>query len=257
LDISSLRDFLDRKADDYNRPSFISSDPISIPHRFSLKQDIEIAGFFAAIFAWGQRVTIIAKCHDLLERMDYAPFDFVRDHSEADRKRLLGFKHRTFNEVDLLWIVEKLQRHYREFSSLEDAFLLYEKSAAYEAEKALKGFHHYMFDDPYAPSRTKKHIPTPERKSTCKRINMYLRWMVRKDGRGVDFGLWNKIPKSALICPFDLHVERVARRLGLVSRKQSDWNTALELTQNLRLLDPDDPVKYDFSLFGLGAFEKY
>ena len=248
---------LDEKADLYNRPSLISTDPIFIPHIFSHKQDIEIAGFFAAIFAWGQRPTIIAKCQDLLARMDHAPYSFIREHHESERKGLLGFKHRTFNDLDLLWLVEKLQRHYQHHDSLEDAFLLAGKKENYTAFEALAKFHAYMFDDPMAPQRTRKHIPTPLRKSTCKRINMYLRWMVRKDERGVDFGLWEQIPANALICPFDLHVERVARALGLISRKQADWQTALALTEKLAEMCPEDPVKYDFALFGLGVFEKY
>jgi uncharacterized protein (TIGR02757 family) len=252
-----LKALLNEKADQYNRPFFIESDPIAVPHRFSQKQDIEIAGFFAAIFSWGQRPTIIAKSMDLMERMDFSPYTFIKDHQEADLKSLLGFKHRTFQELDLLWLVEKLQRHYREHISLEAAFLRNGKGVFYEPYLALKGFHDYLFDDPFAPSRTRKHVATPERKSTCKRINMFLRWMVRKDERGVDFGIWDQIPQSQLICPFDLHVERVARALGLIKRKQGDWLTALELTEQLKAFDADDPVKYDFALFGLGVFEKY
>ena len=248
---------LDEKADQYNRPFFIDTDPIVVPHRFKAKQDIEIAGFFAAIFAWGQRPTIIAKSLDLMQRMDFSPYDFIKDHQEEDRKSLVGFKHRTFHELDLLWLVEKLQRHYREQESLEVAFLTKGKGASYEPYLALKGFHDYMFDDPMAPQRTRKHVATPERKSTCKRINMFLRWMVRKDERGVDFGIWSQIPQHQLICPFDLHVDRVARGLGLINRKQGDWLTALELTRQLSEFDPNDPVKYDFALFGMGVFEKF
>lgn len=255
--MSQVKDFLDEKVIQYNQPGFITLDPISIPHRFSKKQDIEISGFFAAILAWGQRKTIINKCLELFSFMDNAPHDFLLQHQEEDLKSLLNFKHRTFNEVDTLYFIHFLSWYYRQFDSLEDAFLIGQTGMRDSMESILTRFHEYFFSLPDAPSRTKKHIATPARKAACKRINMYLRWMVRDDAKGVDFGLWKKIHPSQLICPCDLHVDRVARKLGLITRKQTDWQTALELTDRLREFDPEDPVKYDFALFGLGVEEKF
>lgn len=282
--VEELRVFLDRKVAEYNRPSFVPDDPISVPHRYSEKQDIEIAGFFAAIFSWGNRKTIIQKSLQLMQLMDEAPYQFVRQHTDSDLKKLLGFKHRTFNPTDLLYFIVFFRRHYAMYESLEDAFLLpWERrgtagtsaaatgaagtataagTSSYEARSALSAFHHYFFSveedgERIAPPRTRKHISTPEKNSSCKRINMFLRWMVRKDGNGVDFGIWQRIPMSLLICPLDLHVARVARRLGLLTRERSDWQAALELTEGLSLLDKDDPVKYDFALFGLGVMESF
>lgn len=246
---NELKEFLDKKSDFYNHPSFIETDPILIPHQFSLKQDIEIMGFFAATLAWGQRKTIIAKCFELAERMDGSPYQFVTQHNDEGLQSLLGFKHRTFNDTDLLYFVDFLHRHYRRFDSLEDAFL--QNGAFLSIEDSLTGFNRYFFDHENAPRRTQKHVATPARKSACKRLNMFLRWMVRNDDKGVDFGIWKRIPQSALVCPIDVHVNRTARKLGLISREQTDWKTALELTENLRVLDAQDPAKYDFALFGL------
>lgn len=247
-----IKKLLDRKADAYNRPSFIPFDPISVPHRYTRKADIEIAGFFAAMFAWGNRTTIIRKSNELMERMDHAPQQFILQHQEKDLKKLLDFKHRTFNATDLLCFVDFLHRHYRQHPSLESAFTRHGP----EMEHMLTGFHEYFFSGEDVPPRTRKHIASPARGSTCKRLNMFLRWMVRQDDRGVDFGIWTAIRPSALICPIDLHVARVARRLGILRRKQTDWLAALELTEYLRTLDPDDPARYDFALFGLGALEE-
>ena len=255
--MNAIKDFLDEKVIQYNQPGFITLDPISIPHRFSKKQDIEISGFFAAILAWGQRKTIINKCLELFTLMDNAPHDFLLHHREKDLKSLLNFKHRTFNEVDTLYFVHFLSWYYRRFESLEDAFLIGQTGQTDSMESILTRFHEYFFSLPDAPSRTKKHIATPVRKAACKRINMYLRWMVRDDDKGVDFGLWKRIKPAQLICPCDLHVDRVGRKLGLITRKQTDWQTALELTERLREFDPVDPVKYDFALFGLGVEEKF
>lgn len=250
-----LKFYLDEKSAQYNSPHFIETDPISIPHRFSLKQDVEIMGFFAATLAWGQRKTIIGKCLELEARFGGTPYNFIMRHTDADLQQLLGFKHRTFNDTDLLYFVDFLHRHYAEHGSLEDAFLPDGKFVS--IEQSLTHFEKYFFDHSNAPQRTRKHIATPARNSTCKRLNMFLRWMVRDDGCGVDFGLWKRIPASELICPIDVHVERTARKLGLIIRKQTDWKTALELTRNLRLLDPQDPVKYDFALFGLSLEERF
>ena len=285
-----LKDFLDIKFDQYNRPGFIENDPICIPHLFAKKQDIEIMGFWASILAWGQRKTIINKCKELIQLMDGAPYDFILNHKETDLKRFANFKHRTFNLTDTLYFIEFFRQHYLKSDTLETAFNTYKpnifrkefveegksSSAFIESasstcylrdlknnqpeipiEAALNSFRTYFFSLPDYPPRTKKHISSPLQKSTCKRLNMFLRWMVRKDDRGVDFGLWTSIKPSDLICPTDLHVERVARKLKLISRKQVDWQTATELTENLRQFDPLDPVKYDFALFGLGIEEHF
>lgn len=287
--IENLKAFLDSKVEQYNCTDFIANDPVVIPHQFTVKQDIEIMGFFAAILAWGQRKTIINKCNELVNRMDGAPFQFIRNHQETDLKSLLGFKHRTFNDTDLLYFIHFLKNHYLKFESLEDAFIpkqkeiyraefLEERSGTdlteasspvcysselnslpreLEIENSLNHFRSYFFSLPDFPRRTIKHVSSPLQKSTCKRLNMFLRWMVRKDNRGVDFGIWNRIKPSQLICPCDVHVDRVARKLNLIKRKQTDWLTAKELTANLRTFDPLDPVKYDFALFGLGIEEKF
>ena len=252
-----LKSFLDLKVEDYNNSSFITDDPVCIPHEFTIKQDIEISGFFAAILAWGQRKTIINKSRELFERMDGAPYDFILNHSDNDLKALLGFKHRTFNELDLLYFVNFFKHHYEKSDTLEDAFLKGLNNEGENVENSLVEFHNYFFSLDDAPHRTRKQIATPMRKSACKRLNMFLRWMVRTDTAGVDFGIWKKIKPSQLICPCDLHVDRIGRRLGLISRKQTDWLTALELTSNLIKLDPADPVKYDYALFGLGIEERH
>ena len=260
-----LKKFLDAKVELYNQPSFIKNDPVSVPHLFSKKQDIEIAGFFAAIFSWGNRTTIIQKSKELMQLMDNVPYDFCLDHSPKELKKLTGFTHRTFNATDLLYFIDFFKDHYSKNKSLETAFIPHpqplsingEGSNTPNVEDALKYFHHYFFSLEHVPSRTKKHIATPERKSSCKRLNMFLRWMVRHDDKGVDFGIWKNISPSQLICPIDLHVSRVAKHLGILKRKQTDWQAALELTEYLRALDKNDPVKYDFALFGLGVMEKY
>ncbi len=249
----NLKDFLDAKVELYNQPSFIKDDPICIPHLFTQKQDIEIAGFFAAMFAWGNRTTIINKSKELMQLMDMAPHQFITQHAETDLKKLLAFKHRTFNTTDLLYFIEFFKHHYSNHASLEQAFIKWGN----EVEQMLIGFHHYFFSLEHVPNRTKKHVATPYKKSNCKRLNMFLRWMVRNDNRGVDFGVWKKIQPSQLICPVDLHVARVATRFNLLHRKQMDWQAALELTEYLKTLDAKDPVKYDFALFALGALEKY
>ncbi|NOT74083.1 MAG: TIGR02757 family protein [Cyclobacteriaceae bacterium] len=253
--LADLKTFLDEKADQYNRPGFIENDPISIPHRFSKKQDIEIAGLFAAVLAWGQRKTIIKSCNNLLEKMDQSPHEFIMNYRDRDLRSFEDFKHRTFNGTDLLYFFTFLKKYYSKNDSLESLFKV--EALDVTMENGLINFHRAFFDLPEFPHRTKKHIATPERKSACKRINMYLRWMVRDDKKGVDFGIWKSLSASQLICPIDLHVERVARKLKLIRRKQMDWQTAVELTQELKKFDPTDPVKYDFALFGLGIEEKF
>ncbi|MES2425898.1 MAG: TIGR02757 family protein [Bacteroidota bacterium] len=261
--IEDLRSFLDTKVTQYNQPGFIKNDPISIPHMFTKKQDIEIMGFWAATLAWGQRVTIINKCKELIALMDGAPYDFIINHEDIDLKKLLHFKHRTFNDIDTLYFIAFFRWHYENHESLESAFippnpLKTELLAGVEPiEQYLNDFRSYFFSLPDFPHRTKKHVSSPSQKSTCKRLNMFLRWMVREDNCGVDFGIWNQIKPSELIMPCDLHVDRVARHLNLITRKQTDWQTAIELTQRLREFDPADPVKYDFALFAMGIEERW
>jgi uncharacterized protein (TIGR02757 family) len=249
----SLKDFFDAKVAQYNKPSFIKDDPVSIPHLFTKKQDIEIAGFFAALFAWGNRTIIINKSTELMKMMDMSPYEFCQDPGVSGLKKITAFKHRTFNATDILYFVEFLQFHYSRHKSLEEAFTRW----GTDVESMLTGFHHYFFSLEDAPLRTRKHIATPYKGSNCKRLNMFLRWMVRQDNCGVDFGIWRNISPAALICPIDVHVARVAKRFQLLDRKQMDWRAALELTGYLRTLDATDPAKYDFALFGLGVIEKY
>ena len=255
--LQNVKALLDDRYLKFNNPAFIPNDPVCIPHQFSLKQDIEISGFFAAILAWGQRKTIINKCLELLQRFDNQPYNFIKNHSENDLKSLLGFKHRTFNDTDLLYLVYFLQRHYQQHESLETAFTGENLTKIPTQRDRLTHFYNYVFSLPEAPYRSRKHISSPAKNSACKRINMYLRWMVRKDDKGVDFGIWEIMKPTDLICPCDVHVDRVARKLNLITRKQTDWQTAEELTAALRLFDPEDPVKYDFALFGLGIEEKF
>ena len=251
-----LVDFFNEKVKQYNQVSFIAADPVCIPHLFRKKQDIEIAGLFAAIFAWGNRTTIINKSRELMQLMHMQPHDFCMNASIKELKQLEGFKHRTFNTTDLLYCIEFFRQHYLKYNTLEEAFLIKGKKPV-SVFDALVHFHHYFFSLEDAPTRTKKHISNPAKGSTCKRLNMYLRWMVRKDKQGVDFGIWGKINPSQLICPIDVHVARVAKRFNLLERKQIDWQAAEELTSYLKKLDPLDPAKYDFALFGLGVIEKY
>lgn len=252
-----LKAFLDEKVTTYNVPGFIEFDPISIPHLFASKQDIEIAGLFAAVLAWGQRVTIINKCKQLLSWMDHAPYDFMLHATDRDLKPFTEFKHRTFNATDCLYFIHFLQQFYQSHESLEEAFVPGTAYVPADTGNALTNFYDQFFSLPDHPPRTKKHIQNPAKKSACKRMNMFLRWMVRSDDMGVDFGIWNRMSPAQLVCPCDIHVDRVGRKLGLISRKQTDWQTALELTAALREFDPQDPVKYDFALFGLGIEEKF
>jgi uncharacterized protein (TIGR02757 family) len=255
-ELAAIKALLDDRVDKYNQPDFIPNDPVSIPHRFTKKQDIEISGFFAAILAWGQRKTIINNCLKLMELMDNAPHDFIVNHHDTDLQRFLGFKHRTFNDTDLLYLLYFFKWYYNHHESLETAFTGEQNEIKTQKER-LMHFHNLVFSLEDAPQRTRKHIATPARKSACKRLNMYLRWMVRKDNNGVDFGIWQTMKSADLVCPCDVHVERVARKLGLITRKGMNWETAEELTNHLRAFDPADPVKYDYALFGLGIEEKF
>lgn len=250
-DIISL---LDEKVELYNQPAFIESDPISIPHRFSQAKDREISGFLTATIAWGQRKTIINNASHLMQLMEYSPYEFIRDFSEKDLVSFQKFVHRTFNYTDLITFLYALKNIYQVHGGMENVFFngLQQGGMA----QAIGHFRDVFFEIPHA-SRTCKHVSNPAGGASAKRINMFLRWMVRKDNKGVDFGIWNKISQSQLFCPLDLHSGKVSRKLGLLSRKQDDWKAVNELTNNLRLLDPADPVKYDFALFGLGVFEGY
>lgn len=250
---NNINEFLNDCVVKFNNLSFIENDPIQIPHGYIKKQDIEISAFWTAMLAWGQRKTIIKNAKRLFELMDNAPHDFIVNHVESDRRHLLDFKHRTFQPTDTLYFLTFLQEYYKKYNSLEQAFSRHISNNDIYVEKALIGFHNDFFSLPDAPSRTRKHIATPASKSTCKRLCMFLRWMVRKDSNGVDFGLWNDIKPAQLMMPLDVHVERHARHLGLLSRPQTDWLSVVELTDNLRRFDPQDPVKYDYALFGLGV----
>jgi len=254
---NKLADFLNKKVDEYDQPFFIEKDPICIPHLFTKKQDIEIAGFFAAIFAWGNRTTIINKSKELMQLMGNAPHDFCLHHSEKDLKGLIHFKHRTFNTTDLLYFIDFFQHHYSESNSLETAFSRALKKDDINIENGLNGFYDYFFSLEHVPKRTMKHIASPAKKATCKKLCMYLRWMVRQDKNKVDFGIWKKISPAQLVIPLDLHVARVARHFKLLTRKPADWQAALELTEVMKQLDKNDPAKYDFALFALGVLEKF
>lgn len=251
---SDLKDFLDGKAELYNSPKFIESDPILIPHRFSKKEDIEISGFLAATLAWGQRVTIIKNTSRLLELMDNAPHDFILNHQPQDRTRFEGFVHRTFNYDDLLYFLESLKNIYANHGGMEN--VLHPLPHEENMKNALVRLNTVFFELDHL-QRTRKHVSNPLRKSACKRLNMYLRWMVRNDKRGVDFGIWGQSKASQLSCPLDVHTGNVARKLGILKRKQNDWQAVEELDSVLHEFDPSDPVRYDFALFGLGVFEKF
>jgi uncharacterized protein (TIGR02757 family) len=253
---TQIKKILDAKVHQYNNVSFIANDPIAVPHRFTQKQDIEIAGFFAAILAWGHRTSIINNTNRIMHWMDDAPHHFILHHQSQDVKKMLGFAHRTFNTTDLLYTIQFLQHHYSHHQSLESAFAT-QLSTNSNVENVLIYFRNYFFSLPDAPDRTTKHIATPLKKSACKRLNMFLRWMVRKDNCGVDFGLWKSIKPAQLICPLDVHVGNVAHRLGLLPNAKSNWANAVALTNMLKLFDAQDPVKYDYALFSLGVIEKY
>ena len=247
-----LKEFLDHKVVQYSTPDFIASDPVSIPHNFSEKEDIEIAGFLTAIISWGNRKSILKNASFMIELLDNSPYDFVMNHSSEDLNSLRQFVHRTFNGTDLIYFVTSLQNIYRNKGGLEGLFT--ENAEPESLQTAIHEFKKVFFELPHE-LRTEKHVSDPMKNSAAKRINMFLRWMVRKDS--VDFGIWKDLSPSQLSCPLDVHSGNVARKLGLLHRKQNDAKALLELDTALRLMDPVDPVKYDFALFGLGVFEKY
>ena len=254
LNHSELKDFLDSKVTQYNKPDFIKSDPLQIPHCYSLKEDIEISGFLTATIAWGNRKSIINNAKRLMELMDHAPYDFVMQHKSKDLKGLKSFVHRTFNGLDCIQFIESLKHIYTHHNGLEGIFNKYsEKNSLQVAIHHLK---QHFFEVEHL-QRTQKHISDPLKKSAAKRINMFLRWMIRPNDTKVDFGLWPLLTPSQLSCPLDVHSGNVARKLGLLIRSQNDSRALNELDKNLRKLDPTDPVKYDFALFGLGVFEKF
>jgi uncharacterized protein (TIGR02757 family) len=255
--MQKLQHYLDQKVMQFNNLDFIAKDPISIPHRFHKLQDIEIAGFFAATFAWGNRTSIIKSCTTLLNYMDNSPFQFILEHTDSDLKNLLPFVHRTFNATDLYYFISFLKFHYTKNNSLESAFCLGHSLKNENVELALISFYNYFFSMELVSERTKKHVASPYKKSACKRLNMFLRWMVRDNSTQVDFGLWKNILSSQLIIPIDVHVAKVAYSLELLPNLKSNWQNAVSLTNTLKKFDPNDPTKYDFALFGLGIAAKY
>jgi uncharacterized protein (TIGR02757 family) len=249
-----LKEFLDIKVEQYNRPDFLSTDPIQIPHGFTKREDIEISGFLTATIAWGNRKSIIKNAGRMMELLEGSPFDFVMNHQPKDLEKLQGFVHRTFNGTDLMYFIRSLNNIYNRHGGLENTFAL--KGDINSMPMSISNFKKIFFELDHL-SRTTKHVSDPQKGSAAKRINMFLRWMVRNDGNGVDFGIWDKISPSQLSCPLDVHSGNVARKLGLIRRRQNDGKALSELDADLRKLDPSDPVKYDFALFGLGVFEKF
>lgn len=254
LNKSELKDFLDEKVNLYNNPKFIETDPIQIPHQFSKKEDIEIAAFLTATIAWGNRKSIITNANKMMELLDHSPFEFVMQHQETDLDRFDGFVHRTFNSNDLMQFIKSLQHTYKKHQGLETVFAKHAEERS--LQHSIHQFKTCFFEIPHL-ERTKKHVSDPLKNSAAKRINMFLRWMVRNDNNGVDFGIWESLSSSQLSCPLDVHSGNVARKLGLLKRKQNDGKALAELDTALRKLDPSDPVKYDFALFGLGVFEGF
>jgi uncharacterized protein (TIGR02757 family) len=248
-----IRNLLELKADFYNARDFIETDPISVPHMFTRKEDIEIAGFLTAIISWGQRKTIIKNAQHLMSLMDQAPYDFIIQATDREISGLSNFQHRTFNGLDCIYFIHSLRNIYARYGGLENAFSLSMNNNVFSR---IIHFRKAFFELESMP-RTGKHIADPARGSSAKRINMFLRWMVRRDQNGVDFGIWEEVKPVDLYCPLDIHSGKVARKIGLLNRKQDGWKSVEELTAALRLLDPNDPVKYDFALFGMGVFEKF
>jgi len=251
---AALKSFLDFKVLEYNNPEFIKSDPIQIPHLFSKKEDIEIAGFLTATIAWGNRKSILNNSRKLMELMDMSPYDFIINHEEQDLDRFDAFVHRTFNSEDLKYFIYALQNIYLKHGGLENIFNRY--ALIDSLQPAIHNFKKVFFELPHQ-RRTEKHVSDPLKNSAAKRINMFLRWMIRNDDSGVDFGIWDKLSPAQLSCPLDVHSGNVARKLKLLKRKANDAKALAEFDKNLRKFDPIDPVKYDFALFGLGVFEKF
>jgi len=247
-----LKDLLEHKFNLYNTKNFISDDPVSIPHNYSQKEDIEIISFLISIISWGNRKSIIKSGNNLREILGSSPIDFIMRFKERDLKKI-DFVHRTFNKFDLIYFLKSLKNIYQNHDGLENVF---SKNLNDEfMYNNISNFRKIFFSLNHE-KRTEKHISNPKKNSACKRINMFLRWMVRNDGV-VDFGIWKKIKPSMLSCPLDVHTANIGRKLNLISRKQNDLKTVLELDQKLRLFDKNDPVKYDYALFGMGVYEKF
>ncbi len=253
METSQLRQFLDEKYRKYNQAWFIESDPIQIPHSFDKKEDIEISAFLSATIAWGNRKMIIRNAKEMMRPMDFAPYDFVQNHQEADLAVFDDFKHRTFNAVDLRFFIQSLNNCYANHGGLEQIFTRGYRKNQYIKE-ALSEFRSTFFVIPF-PERTTKHISNVNKNSAAKRLNMFLMWMVRQDKQGLHFGLWKDILPKDLMLPLDVHTSCIGRELSLLKRKQNDWKAVEEITANLRFFDAKDPVKYDFALFGYGIFE--
>ena len=249
-----LKDFLDEKAEFYNRKKFIQSDPIQIPHQYLKKEDIEIAGFLSATIAWGNRTIIIRNSKRMMEIMDNSPFDFIMNHSKKELETITNFVHRTFNSTDFNYFITSLQNIYLHHKGLEN--ILKPAVGEINYQHSIANFKNIFFELSHEV-RTEKHVSNPLKNSASKRINMFLRWMVRADNKEVDFGLWKTHSPSFLSCPLDVHSGNIARKLGILTRKQNDWRAVTELDSKLRQFDENDPVKYDFALFGLGVFEKF
>ncbi len=250
MNFSELKDFLDRKADLYNHPDFIENDPIQIPHRFSLKQDIEIAGFITATISWGNRKSILNSAEKILQQMDFSPYDYIYNHTEKDLRSLVGKSiHRTFNGDDLAHFIRNLGRIYHDSDSLEDLFLLQEGETDFY--HSLERFRTVFLGT--TAHRAAKHVSSTYKNSSAKRLMMYLRWMVRQDSRKVDFGLWTRLPPRFLSVPLDVHTGNMGRQLNLITRKQNDWKTVVQMDAALRKMDDTDPARYDFALFGMGV----
>jgi uncharacterized protein (TIGR02757 family) len=256
VDLLLLKEFLDEKHLLYNNKKFIETDPISIPHLFTKKQDIEIAAFFAATIAWGNRQSIIKNANKLMQLMDFSPHSFVAEATPKDIKRFSGFVHRTFNGIDCMFFIQALKHVYKKQNSLETLFSKGIQPTDENIKNGLVSFRDEFFSIKY-PTRTQKHVSNPLKNSSAKRLCMFLRWMVRNDKTGVDFGIWKQINPSQLCLPLDLHTGNVSRKLGLLTRKQNDWQAVEEVTALLKQLDAKDPIKYDFALFGLGVFEGF
>lgn len=245
---NSLYDLLEAKYFQYHRIDFVENDPISIPHLFSKKEDIEIAAFLASIIAWGQRITVIRNAKKILSIMDNSPYDFIVNHQPSDLERAVGFVHRTFNADDLTTFFSALQNLYQQHNGLEGAFSIKQM----EMGERISNFKRLFFSIEHL-KRSQKHLADPMKGSTAKRINMFLRWMVRKSKTGVDFGIWKQLDPKDLMIPLDVHTGNVGRELGLLTRKQNDWKAVVELTESLKKFDSSDPTKYDFALFGMGV----
>ncbi len=248
-----ILELLNKKVKEYNKPKFIETDPISIPHQFSRQKDIEISGYLTSIISWGRRPAILKSANRLMKIMGYEPYNFVMNAGKTDLKQLEGYVYRTFNSDDCLFAIEAMKNLYSEYASMEE---LANKSFSEknEIKDVIIGIRKELLKTEHL-KRSEKHFANPETGSAAKRTNMFLRWMIRQDKCGVDFGIWKKIPSSSLMIPLDVHSGNTARALGLLTRKQNDWKAVEELTARIRKFDPLDPVKYDFALFGIGVFE--